>query len=207
MRGFVPGTFSTRAQVGRGYLVRGWLAVILWLVLVFCGPAFSAHEPSTELQVEVLEVTSARAVHLRLTATPLVEAPSLEVSCEVPWTLSVISDHTLSFAETTGSKRVQLWKGALKKDQAKAVEFWIQAPDLGVHEAVLTAVVTFPDSDWRLANAVAVSIKGQKITVNPLLFSERPHTGEALGVKGKVFWVSEKNLGSEPIREVKVEAK
>ncbi len=176
------------------------LAFLIGLTPPVCGTAFSAHDPSIDLKVESLEANPGKGVHLKLTAIPLTEAPSLEISCQAPWALSVdpVSDHGLPTIETSGIKRIRFWKGPLKKDRSKSVDFWIQAPDLGAHEAVLTATITFPDSDWQLANAVSVRLDGERVLVQPLLTSKGSFPNSS-------FRAHQNSLALEPIREIEVE--
>lgn len=154
--------------------MKGSLAGVFCLALFLGGSAFASHDPSIDLKVEVLEVRLASAVHLRLTAKPLVDAPSLEISCELPSDLSVISDQALALGEKAGRKTTRLFSGTVKEKEPVPIDFWIQVPDAGPHEATIQATLRFPDSDWQLANAALIRLEGQAVQVQPLLPSGHP---------------------------------
>lgn len=184
-----------------------WLALLVEFAPLLCGRAWASHDPSVDLKVESLEANPGNGVHLKLTAIPLIEAPSLEISCEAPWALSVdsVSDRWVPTVETSGTQRIRLWKGTLKKGRSKAVDFWIQAPDLESHEAILTATVTFPNSDWQLANAVSIRLEQGRVSAQSLLPSKSSvHNSSFRGPRPEKSDDFE-SAESEPIREIEVE--
>lgn len=137
-----------------------WLAVLCLLA----PGAWADIEPPIQVELKVKGVPKPhRPVKLVVTVTAWVDAPKVEVICQLPQGVRMFfsRDRPLPTPgpRTDEPGQVTLFSGPLGRGKNRVLTLPISVPDEGRCECVAGATIIFPDSPWRFSDAASVVIE------------------------------------------------